>query len=197
MPKAQPQASNQSQQASSDQTTAPTLTAEEIKKIQILLIQSNQQNQEKDREIKRLQEEQVELIRKINEKSENKGDYETHFASAKRRLAIHPVTDRNTKHILRIVQTIVNDAQKYIPQDFAETITNMRGKSIPTGVRQICLHYNVESCQYNFTHYSSNENVIKLHFCILCAKMFDVGMCHQAQSCPCLLMIDRIIEENK
>ena len=134
------------------------------------------------------------MQKEINKRSEEKQSYENYSDSAKRRLLLFPPDD--LRNCLRIIFKIHSEIANHIPVDIQESLSNMRGGKWSTGTRNICLEYNLENCTGNFSHFHRGDKTAKLHICLICLKLYDVGMCHAAHSCPTLSLVDKKIEES-
>ena len=199
MPKANQQNNPQTSHGSQGtpiQTYQPENQApskEDVKNLQMMLMQTSQASKEKDLQLAKHQEELEQLKRKLIEKSDKKEENETHQEAAKRRLAIFPAED--VKNSLKIITMIAADVKKQIPKSVTDAMEAMRGNRWPSGLRQVCIIYNTEGCPLHFTHFIKGEKSAKMHLCAVCLINFEVGMSHPAHSCPVLQIIDKDIND--
>ena len=166
---------------------------EQIKTLQVMVMAKSKENQEKEREILHQKQELERLQKELNKKSEDKQPYENFEASIIRRLSIYNPTELDNS--LRVLNKIKNEIEPLIPDNIKNTIGGLRGSKFNSGTRLLCLEYNSDSCTItqNIYHFNAKEKCTKLHLCVLCVKLYEVGMCHAAITCPTIKLIDKNI----
>ena len=172
----------------SQRTEESTSTPDELQHWKSVADNKNQEDMTKDQELERTRNELEELKKVLMVKSEFKGENETHLAAAQRRLAIHPTKDM--KNTLKIWNLITADAKPEIQPIVLETISSMRGKTWLHGTCSVCVDFQMEKCPQGFLHYNKYENANQSHVCVLCVKIFEIGMAQPALHCPTLRLLD-------